>query len=185
MPGSTPYERGLSLIQGGGPFPGEELVFRHQGAMDHVMVGHFSAMVEEASREAGDPTLVRKRMVNVLMEAMENLCRHVDPAHQQSIRVVLVHTASAYRLLLCNITRQATAAVLVSRLEILNGMDDEALKNHHMVLLENEGRTEGGGAGLGLVTMARRSRRPMAACTYPVDGSHAWFCMELTVERKG
>jgi hypothetical protein len=62
-------------------------------------------------------------------------------------------------------------------------MDEGDLRVHYMKLLANDGRTERGGAGLGLLTMARKSARPMVARTLPRDDDSAYFALELAVLR--
>ena len=75
------------------------------------------------------------------------------------------------------------ARLLTHRVGILNEMDEGDLRQHYMKLLANDGRTERGGAGLGLLTMARKSARPMVVRTLPRDGDSAYFALELAVLR--
>lgn len=161
------------------------VVMAHEGVVDHLAVERCVAQAEGVSVELADPKPVRKRLVNVCIEAMENLHRHVDEVHWPSIRATLLALPDRYRLIMCNAMPVTTAALLLHRLEVLNDMDEESLKQHYMALLGQEGRTERGGADLGLVTMARRSMRPMIASTQRLDEGHALFCLEVSVDRQG
>jgi len=172
---STALTAGLSTESG------VKVVFDHRGPVDHSVVEQAIAITEASSLAAGDPGTLRKRLVNVLVEAMENVHHHVDLLHRSSTFVLLLRTNAGYRLVLGNTLPVTTAALLLHRVEMLNEMDPEGLKVHYLALLANAGRTERGGAGLGLVTMARRCNRPLLARTYPIDRETAFFCLELNV----
>ncbi|HMC97292.1 MAG TPA: DUF6272 family protein, partial [Flavobacteriales bacterium] len=88
-----------------------------------------------------------------------------------------------YRLLMGNALPLATAALLTHRVGVLNEMDEVDLREYYRRLLANEARTERGGAGLGLLTMARKCTRPMVARTLPRDSGSAYFALELAVLR--
>ena len=163
---------------------GTRVLFEHHGAMEHGVVERLLAVAEEASMLAGDPVSIRKRLFNVLVEGLENMHRHTLPAHQESIYAALVIDADGYRLVFANALPVAMAALLTHRVDILNEMDEEALKSHYLTLLASEGRTERGGAGLGLLTMARKSERPIVVQVRNLDAKHAMMAMELRVDRK-
>lgn len=163
---------------------GARVLFEHHGAMEHGTVERLLAVAEEASMLADDPVGLRKRLFNVLVEGLENMHRHTLPEHQESSFAALVVDADGYRLLFVNALPVAMAALLTHRVDILNEMDEEALRSHYLKLLASEGRTERGGAGLGLLTMARKSARPIVVQVRNLDGMHAMIAMELRVDRK-
>ncbi|HRH38915.1 MAG TPA: DUF6272 family protein, partial [Flavobacteriales bacterium] len=118
---------------------------------------------EAHSVGTGDPVSLRKRLFNVLVEGLENLNRHVAESDRTSCSALLMDDGRSYRLVLGNAVPLAAAALLMHRVSVLNEMDDVDLKEHFMKLLASDGRTERGGAGLGLITMARKSARPMVS----------------------
>ncbi len=162
---------------------GSAVVFEHHGPMDHSVVETLLATAEEASLAARDAVGLRKRLFNVLVEGLDNMRLHAGEDHRESAFAVLVDTPAGYRLLMGNALPVATAALLTHRVGILNEMDEMDLREHYMKLLSNDSRTERGGAGLGLLTMARKSARPMVVRTLPRDGGSAYFALELAVLR--
>lgn len=160
-----------------------EVLFLHQGAVDHSVVERLLARAERWCMEDGAPVGVRKRLFNVLVEALENLHHHALDEHRSGTWAALLRTADAYIVLIGNPVPQTTALLLQNRIDILNDMDEETLKQHYLTLLANEGRTERGGAGLGLLTMARKSQRPIGLVTEVVDEGTARVVMELLVPR--
>lgn len=159
-----------------------EVVFEHTGPMHHADVDRSIGLAEAFSVQRNDPKAIRKRLVNVLVEALENLSRHVEDKDRDTTFARLGRSANSYVLVVGNALPMAVAAVLMSRVEILNDMDDEDLKQHYLGLLKNDSRTANGGAGLGLVTMVRRSGRPVQARCYPINEQQTLLVMELSME---
>ena len=159
------------------------LVFAHTGPIDHKVVEDLLARAEAASLAVGDAVTVRKRLFNVLVESLENVHHHAVGAHRSSAFAVLFDTGEGYRLVLGNSMPVAMAALLTHRVEVLNSMDEADLKQHFMLMLGNDARTERGGAGLGLLTMARKCHRPILVRSFPLDQQSVHLVMEVAVLR--
>ena len=65
--------------------------------------------------------------------------------------------------------------------DILNEMDEADLKEHYLKLLSNSARSEHGGAGLGLLTMARKSAKPIVVRTARLCSMAAFLIMEVRI----
>ena len=183
MSGALLLQHWHTAIQAGFGFAlSGDVVFEHSGPMDHANVDRSIRLAESFSLARSDHKGVRKRLINVLVEALENLSRHVDERDRDTTFARMERSAESYRLVVGNALPLAVAAVLMSRVDILNEMEEEDLKQHYMGLLRNDGRTANGGAGLGLVTMVRRSRRPVVARSYPINEHQALLVLELSVD---
>ncbi len=182
IPGTYSNEQWYKSLQGGmgGAVEGD-VIFEHSGAVKHADVERLLCDAEAWSLAKDDPKMLRKRLVNVLMEALENLSRHVAPDCRDTVLARLTRTSDSYRLLIANAVPVASAAVLLSRVEILGNMTPEQLKEHNMMVLQSEGRTTNGGAGLGLVTMARKCNGLIVASSSPIDELSALFELYLAV----
>lgn len=165
------------------PRDGQVIVFAHQGPLTQDGVAELVAIAERYSLDQGDALATRKRMVGVLLEGLENAYRHVSEDLRESVFAVLVCSNERYNITVGNAMPMVTAALLSHRLSVLNEMDDTDVKEHFLKLLSNKGRTTNGGAGLGLLTMARKSLRPLACVSDRLDAAHVGFAMELSVAR--
>jgi hypothetical protein len=159
--------------------PGATPVLEHCGPMDHARVQDLLAQAEASSLAAEEGVSQRKRMMNVLVEGLENIHRHVVDPHHQAGFAVLVRSQAGYHMAFGNPVPVATAALLTHRIGIINEMDEVDLKEHYLNLLSNSARSNHGGAGLGLLTMARRSTRPMHVNTIRLTGQAAMLILEL------
>lgn len=162
--------------------PLAETVFAFTGTIDHDQVANLLETSESAALNAGAPTPARKRLVNVLMEALENVCHHGSNERRDHSYALLVRDRGGFRFELGNAVPLVTAALLTHRVNILNEMDAADLKEHYVKLLSNDNRSAHGGAGLGLLTMARKSARPLMARSLPLDAVTALFALGLRVD---
>jgi hypothetical protein len=160
---------------------GRAVLFEHQGPVDHDVVQGLLALAEERSVELLDPLPLRKRLFNVLVEGLENLHHHSLDEHKSTAWAMAVRLEQGYHLAFGNAMPVAMAALLSHRVEVLNEMSEADLKAHYMRLLANDARTERGGAGLGLLTMARKSDRPLLTAQLPLDAHSTYFVLEMTV----
>jgi hypothetical protein len=155
------------------------VVFAHRGTMDHEAKERLLAVAEQYSLAAKVGVSARKRLFNVLVEGLENVLHHTPKELTDTGFALLVFEEDAYRLVVGNAAPQVIVAQLSQRVAILNDMDEVDLREHHLKLLANDGRTERGGAGLGLLTMARRSTRPIVAHAFPRDRETTFVALEL------
>lgn len=182
MPGTHSEDHWYKAIHSGMDSAVEgDVIFEHRGTVQHSDIERLMTDAEAWSLAKNDSKLLRKRLVNVLMEALENLSRHVERTQGPTVLAMLTRTKDRYRLLIGNAVPLATAEVLLSRVEVLGRMRPEELKEHNMLLLQSEGRTSQGGAGLGLVTMARKCNGNIVANSYAMDEHSALFALELSV----
>ena len=165
------------------PSDGQVIILAHQGPLTQDGVAELVAIAERHSLDHGDSLATRKRMVGVLLEGLENAYRHVAEELRESVFAVLVCNSERYTIAVGNAMPMVTAALLSHRLSVLNEMDDTDVKEHFLELLSNKDRTNNGGAGLGLLTMARKSLRPLGCVSDRLDAAHVGFAMELSVAR--
>jgi hypothetical protein len=161
--------------------PSGRVVFAYHGAMDHEQVQRLITEAENASLTNEDGVAQRKRMMNVLVEGLENVYHHSLPSHKEAAFALCVRDSRGYRLAFGNAVPLAMAALITHRVGILNEMDEADLKEHYLKLLSNSARSEHGGAGLGLLTMARKSTRPLAIRTAKLSQEAAFLTMEARV----
>lgn len=157
------------------------LVFAHLGALHDGQLELMLAKADEHSALVKVGVSSRKRLLSLIIEGLENVRNHAPPGLVHTAFAMLAHEAGTYRLVFGNAAPQVTVELLSHRIAILNQMDEADLREHHLRLLATEGRTERGGAGLGLLTMARKSSGPIIAHSFPRDGETAFVALELVL----
>ncbi|MCB9167596.1 MAG: hypothetical protein H6595_08955 [Flavobacteriales bacterium] len=163
---------------------GAKLIGEFTGRLDRPSFERVIASVEAHSLARGDGLSVRKRLVGVLVEALENILRHGDQGPHDHCYILVHGTEAAYRIDLGNALPLARAALLLHRIDILNEMDEADIKEHYLKFLANDSRTITGGAGLGLLSIARRCQRPILASSVAITSDQAFLDLRLQVVRR-
>jgi len=160
--------------------PDAIVVWAHCGPVGPDILTALLAGAEEHSLAHGESLGMRKRMLQVVVEAVDNLQRHAMGAMGEADFALLVHDRRGYRLATGNAVPSSTGAVLMNRVEILNLMGPEDVKGHYMRVLAMNARTANGGAGLGLFTLARKGSALSASCA-SLGPFTSYFTLEVSV----
>ncbi len=158
-----------------------KVVLQHRGPVAADMIPGILQVLEADSRCQADAVVVRKRVVQVVLELLDNLARHALGPHRDSSFILVVRDGYAFRIATGNVVPSATAVLLSHRIAIMNEMGQEDLREHYLKLLANNGRSVNGGAGLGLLTMARKVEGPLHCHSTPLGTSTAYFELRMQV----
>lgn len=110
------------------------------------------------------------RVSFLVSECFQNVIRHgegrsdgkVQVAHHQDFFRVRIRNG-AVALASCNLVSVSKAKVLEQTIQEINTLNKEELKNRYTHILQEAEFNEKGGAGLGLIEMARKSGNPLLA----------------------
>lgn len=108
--------------------------------------------------------------------------RGYGEADSSATIIVARDSADAYLIQAGNIVEAADGAALLERIALLASLDKAALKAAYTEQLRKP-RAEGAttGAGLGLIDMARKATRPLAANLTPLDDGKAFFSLQAVI----
>lgn len=118
---------------------------------------------EQAVTSTGAPRKRVRRIVHVLIEALQNVARHgwVDSDGNTPFFITMEHTPLGFQIQTGNVVDFDMAAELRERLALVNGMTHEELRKAYVETLCLGELSDRGGAGLGLLSMAKRSKGPL------------------------
>ena len=114
-----------------------------------------------------------KRVISVAIEMLQNIERHGEARE-------VVFEVNGNTIVAGNAIKNENVPALNERLEQLNGLNKQELKNLYLEILTNSQFSDKGGAGLGLVTIARKSR-DMSWTFTPQGDDLSFFCLKVSV----
>lgn len=105
----------------------------------------------------------KRRMAFLISESFQNIIRHVDQelAHKYSGLFGIRGIDPFLHIFSSNVITRDSYVYLDESISNLNKLDDDELKEHYRTVLSQGNLTDKGGAGLGLIEMAKKSRRPI------------------------
>lgn len=105
--------------------------------------------------------------------------RAFDARDRCLVTILVRRDGDRYEVTAGNVVANEDLPALLARVEALAGMDRAALRAMHKQRLR-EGPSPSGGAGVGLIDVARRSAA-LRCTTWPVDADHTLFGITATV----
>jgi Family of unknown function (DUF6272) len=164
--------------------PKETLIFSHFGDFSQPKVDSTIKLIESAIMEAGDKRQTMRRICSVLIEILQNTSLHAakDGNSHMHAYLIIARSSDKYRILTGNLILSGDIKVLENRMKGITLMDKNAIRKMFIETLCNEDFSYKGGAGLGLLTIAKRSLEEIHYSISSVNETFGYFQMEITME---
>jgi len=119
-------------------------------------------LAEKSAAANGGRTLM-KRIGNVLIECLQNVMRHglIEEDGFTQLYLTLESTPVGYQVQCGNMVDSDMRLHLSERLSDINGMDEDTLRKTYIETLCNGQLSDKGGAGLGLLSLAKKANGPI------------------------
>ena len=164
----------------------KKIVVSHFGEFSQDLVNSISNGVEETMIDAGDKKGTVKRMFSILVEGLQNIRLHgeKDNDGNQASFLIIAQDEDDYLVTLANLVFNSNRGAIMDRLEEINSYDEKQVKSLYMEVLTNGIISNKGGAGLGFITMAMKSKNKLNFSVEEIDESLSCFSIEIKINRK-
>lgn len=170
------------------------LVVSHEGEITSDLISDILAKVEDSLLNDGENGKKVKKIYNILVEALQNLYHHQEIPSKDLLGSLTVKGLSSYvfcvmtkedggnyRITCGNFVLKSKAKNLRDRMDQLNSLNQDELKNLYKLILNNAEFSEKGGGGLGFIEMARKSGNKFGYDFIEVDDKFDFFVLEILV----
>lgn len=163
---------------------GEMLLFSHFGDFSQPKVDSTLKLIESSILEAGDKRQTMRRINSVLIELLQNTSLHAakDGNGRMHAYLIVSRSKAGYQIYSGNLILKNDIPRLESKLSEIVSMDKNALRKQFIETLCNEDFTHKGGAGLGLLTIAKRSKDSVHYSIHSIDDLFGYFQMEISMD---
>ncbi len=128
---------------------------------------------------------IKKRAFYILVEAIQNVVRHQvnpDPFLKESGGTLSFQYAGGkFMFTLKNLIETSRTKNIKKRIDSLNEMDKQKLNKYYKKILKNELLSEKGGAGLGLIEIARKSENILHYDFRKANDNCSYFYLNMLV----
>ncbi len=128
---------------------------------------------------------IQKRVYFIMMEGMQNITRHQGLIGDKEIEMpgifAIQKRGSNYYVTTGNLIKKENVVGLKSKLEQLNLLEPAQLKLLHKEILVSGHISNRGGAGLGLIEMARKSGRKLNFDFNEIDDNYSYFYFQTEI----
>lgn len=163
----------------------KKIIISHFGEFSQELVNSISNNVEEMMIEVGDKKGTIKRIFSILVEGLQNIRIHgeKDDDGNQASFLIIAQDEEEYLITIGNLVLTKNMGSIESRIIEINNLEEAELKSHYMEVLTNGIISNKGGAGLGFITMAMKSKNKLNYNFEEVNDDLACFTVEVKVDR--
>jgi hypothetical protein len=164
----------------------ERLMFAYRGVVTSENSIPLLMLLEKEMENSEFGHVGRKRLFMFVLESLQNVSRHSDHASHSSMSIVVYSkTGSGYTVTTGNVLPVANINDLKSKLVEINSLNAEEIKNVYRQMLINSEFSDKGGAGLGLLEMAKKTGNKLDFDFVPIDERFSYFILSKTVNSLG
>ncbi len=164
----------------------DKVLYTYQGVIDESITGKISDLMDKHFEENTIPTERRKKFFLIMVECVQNVFHHqLKPEHEgqpfESGIIVSTDVNSNYRIVSGNYIVNGSVKALGEKIEKMNAMTPEQLRTFYQESLAVAELSEKGGAGLGILDMARKSKMPLEYEFVPIDDHYSFFILAISI----
>ena len=165
-----------------------KLLLVYEGDFTQEITKSVLAMAERNLDSMGEESNVKRKVFNVMVECLQNIVKHADlhkSDHEmaQSAIFLIGKEADDYVVISGNPVNAEAKTYLTSKLDQINSLDKEGLKNLYKDIIKNGEISDKGGAGLGFVDMARKSGQRLHFSFHNLTDNIYFFTLKATISR--
>lgn len=169
----------------------ENILLSFKGVVTSDLLSSVLSIMESKMDYMDESPKMKKKVFNVLVECLQNLYHHIEPNEEEKT-VDLLESKSAlflvarqqdnFMISTGNYIDVENATILEERLEKINAMDKEQLKEYYQEVLNSGSMSDKGTAGLGMIDIARKSGNKLEYKFLPISDNMRFFSLNIKID---
>lgn len=161
-------------------------MFAYRGVVTNDNSVPLLMLLENEMKSSEYGYLGRKRLFMFVLESLQNVQRHSNKnLHANMSLVVYSKTDNGYTVSTGNVIHNENIDILKSKLDEVNKLETDDIRNVYREMLSNSKLSSKGGAGLGLIEMAKKTGNKLDYAFYPIDNEYSYYILSKTVDSGG
>jgi hypothetical protein len=162
-----------------------EVLVSHQGEINPDMITAYLDKIEQIFDQKENLSKLRKTTYHVMVEGLQNLYHHslIDGGELGSRYCTFIVSLQndTISLVTGNYVREEKTQMLRDRIEQINSLSKDELKNLYKLILNNDEFSEKGGGGLGMIDISRKTGTRMEYDFFPVQEKIYFYSLKINV----
>lgn len=152
------------------------IVLAFSGTLDEHVIDGLCKQIETIEHSQRN-----KKIIQVMIECFQNILHHSAEKESDSLFVVKKEKNDSLKLITGNRISSSKVDALRARIDEVNTLSGEELKTHYREKLKTTTLSEKGGAGLGLIEIARKSGNKLEYHFEKINEQFSFFTLTVTV----
>jgi len=171
-----------------------DVILSFEGIITSELLDDVFAKAEEQLKAFNESPRIIKKVYNILVEALQNLFHHLEIPPKEFFEnsefkkdshyaffCMTREGAGVYRITTGNFVKNQTGYFLRDRIEQLNYLSQDELKDLYKIVLNNDEFSAKGGGGLGFIEMARKSGNKFGFELLRQNNDYSFFILEVLI----
>lgn len=167
----------------------ENILLSFKGVVTSDLLTSVLSIMESKMDYMDESPKTKKKVFNVLVECLQNLYHHIDSedADKNQIEVksalfMIAKRNDQFVIQTGNYIERENGEELKKRIDTINSMDKDELKNYYQEVLNNGHMSDKGTAGLGMIDIARKSGNKLDYQFLPINEHSSFFCLNIKID---
>ncbi len=167
-----------------------DVVINHKGFMSLDVIDDILHHLKTFLFHKQHNKMMRKRVYSLSVECLDNILKHSDineEEHELLInyppRFIVEKIAENFLIHTGNIILNKNRDVIIPRLDKLNDLTIEEINDLYKKSLANAEISAKGGAGLGLIVMAKTTKQKIRYDFEKINDKFSYFAMQLNLKK--
>ncbi len=148
-------------------------------------IAHYLLLLAERNIERNQlKGRLKKRVFHIMVESVQNITRHQDIIEEKNLQKAMFAIQkfrNIYLVTTGNLVKKIKVPYLKNKLETINSMSEEELNDFYKEVLMEDSFTSKGGAGLGLIEIARKSGNKLYYDFKDFNDEYSFFYMHTFI----
>jgi hypothetical protein len=157
------------------------------GEFNHEITKMFTSMAEDEMERKNEERSTKKKVYHVMVETLQNMNKHSDGISEDQVGkglFIIGRKEETYYVLTSNRILAAKIPMLQNMIERINDSTIPELKQMYMKQIKEGKLSDKGGAGLGLIDIARKTGEKYQYQFLPIDETYCFFILKVEVKVK-
>ncbi len=142
----------------------QDIILKYKGPLDYDKIGDLISTLKRTMKKRGMAISLYKKLLTLMIESLENIVRysasylpHRDTYKKYQPEICICLENDSYIFRVVNLMENADIVPLQQKMDELNNLDQDQLKALYKNTITNGKFSDKGGAGLGIIEMAKIS----------------------------
>ncbi len=158
----------------------EEILVIHKGDFSQDAIFPVLKIIEENLHKLKKDAVSKKKVFHILVELLQNISRHCYKQDDKKEGIFLIGRTDNYFVINTgNLIQNEFVDDLKNHIDFINGHNGKELKDLYLSKLRERNMPESGGAGIGLIDIARRLISPINYSIQKIDDQKSFLSFNV------
>ncbi len=163
----------------------QDFEYVYRGYFTHNITKKILTLADINIQKAVPISTIQKRIYYIMVEGLQNITRHqdeIDEGNDEYPGIFAIQKQKdRYYVTTGNLVLNDKIPSLKEKITKINSLESEELKKFHKEILRSGAISDKGGAGLGLIEMARKSGNKLVSSFELINDEYSYFYLQTQV----